>query len=261
MNKKIIIEGKLQCCKCKRMLPADNEHFYNDKSYASGFSGTCKECLGFEFKISLHRSIIIDGNKKCNKCGKFLPMTYEYFSYNKLCRGGFNHICKNCINNPPDLSAEQIQSKRHKYYMENKEMLSIKHQEWKKLNKKHMNAHRRERRKNDKQFAMMELVVCGINRNLNGRSKKYDRSEKLLGCSWEEFINYIESKFTNGMTWENRGKKGWHLDHIRPCASFDLSDPEQQKECFHYTNLQPMWQPENQSKSSFWEGKRHFYDK
>lgn len=70
---------------------------------------------------------------------------------------------------------------------------------------------------------------------------KCDSSEKLLGCSIDFFKDYIESKFTKGMTWENRGYYGWHFDHIKPCSSFDLSDPEQQKLCFHYTNQQPLW--------------------
>jgi hypothetical protein len=55
------------------------------------------------------------------------------------------------------------------------------------------------------------------------------------------------------MTWENHGRYGWHIDHIRPCASFDLADPEQQRKCFHYTNLQPLWASENMRKGDKWE--------
>lgn len=47
------------------------------------------------------------------------------------------------------------------------------------------------------------------------------------------------------MTWENHGMRGWHIDHKRPCSSFDLSDPAQQCACFHFSNLQPLWATEN----------------
>jgi len=52
------------------------------------------------------------------------------------------------------------------------------------------------------------------------------------------------------MSWDNYGYRGWHIDHIRPCASFDLTDPEQQRECFHYTNLQPLWWQDNLRKGT-----------
>ena len=61
---------------------------------------------------------------------------------------------------------------------------------------------------------------------------------------------HLEAQFKPGMTWDNYGLKGWHVDHIRPCASFDLRDPEQQRRCFHYTNLQPLWAEENLKKGS-----------
>lgn len=66
-------------------------------------------------------------------------------------------------------------------------------------------------------------------------------SSELIGCSIDFFKEYIESKFTKGMTWENWGLYGWHIDHIIPCASFDLSNLEQQKLCFNYSNMQPLW--------------------
>jgi len=79
----------------------------------------------------------------------------------------------------------------------------------------------------------------------NHKASKSDLTFNLLSCNISFFIEHIESKFTQGMTWKNHGDKGWHLDHIKPCASFDLSDPEQQKICFHYTNLQPLWATRN----------------
>lgn len=73
-------------------------------------------------------------------------------------------------------------------------------------------------------------------------------TKKLLGCSLEEFWKHLESQFQPGMTRENYGK--WHVDHIKPCISFDLTKISQQKKCFHYTNLQPLWAEENLKKGS-----------
>lgn len=73
-------------------------------------------------------------------------------------------------------------------------------------------------------------------------------SFSLVGCPVGFLRSYIEGKFERGMTWENYGE--WHVDHIRPCASFDLSDKEQVLQCFNWRNLQPMWASENCSKGS-----------
>jgi hypothetical protein len=75
-------------------------------------------------------------------------------------------------------------------------------------------------------------------------------SFSLVGCS-DKFLRFhIESKFQSGMSWDNYGE--WHVDHIRPCASFDLSDREQMKQCFNWKNLQPLWATENIKKSDIW---------
>ena len=79
---------------------------------------------------------------------------------------------------------------------------------------------------------------------------KSKRTEELVGCKIEFLKKYLEERFQNNMSWENHGRKGWHIDHIRPCSSFDLSNPEEQKKCFHYINLQPLWWYENLSKGA-----------
>jgi hypothetical protein len=78
---------------------------------------------------------------------------------------------------------------------------------------------------------------------------KENKQIEIVGCTIEEFKNYIESKFKPGMTWENHGRNGWHIDHIKPYKCFDLLDLEEQKKCCHYTNLQPLWWHENIKKS------------
>jgi len=76
---------------------------------------------------------------------------------------------------------------------------------------------------------------------------KAGRTNQIVGCSAAFLKCWLEAQFQEGMSWENYG--AWHVDHIRPCASFDLTDPAQQRECFHYTNLQPLWAEQNREKS------------
>jgi len=76
---------------------------------------------------------------------------------------------------------------------------------------------------------------------------------ELIGCSIAFLKEHLVARFQPGMSWENYGKGGWDVDHARPCASFNLTDPAQQRECFHYSNLQPMWHMPNIKKSDKWE--------
>lgn len=86
-----------------------------------------------------------------------------------------------------------------------------------------------------------------------GKVTKSESTTFLVGCSIRELKRYLEAQFSDGMTWERFLTGEIHIDHKQPCATFDLSDPDQQKLCFHYTNLQPMWASENLRK-----GARHF---
>ena len=82
------------------------------------------------------------------------------------------------------------------------------------------------------------------------RKRKISTTKELTGVAFEELRLHLERQFQPGMTWDNWTTDGWHIDHIIPCASFDLTDPEQQKACFHYTNLQPLWALENIKKGA-----------
>ena len=71
---------------------------------------------------------------------------------------------------------------------------------------------------------------------------------ELIGCNIDQLKKHLSKKFKNGMNWNNHGE--WHVDHIKPCASFDLKCPVQQLACFNYNNLQPLWASENMSKGA-----------
>jgi hypothetical protein len=94
-------------------------------------------------------------------------------------------------------------------------------------------------------------ILLNLRKRLGSTVKcKVNKTVDLLGCTINQLRTHLEGLFTNGMSWSNYGKHGWHIDHIRPCASFDLTDPFQQKQCFHYTNLQPLWAFDNLSKGA-----------
>jgi|APSaa5957512535_1039671.scaffolds.fasta_scaffold63129_2 hypothetical protein len=90
----------------------------------------------------------------------------------------------------------------------------------------------------------VRVRIRGAIRRQGGIKDSY--TLEMLGCSSRELMSYIEALFSDGMNWENVNE--WHIDHIRPCASFDLRNYEEQVMCFHFTNLQPMWAKENLSK-------------
>jgi len=85
----------------------------------------------------------------------------------------------------------------------------------------------------------------------NFAGKAYN-TNKLLGCSFKDLKSYLENRWQLGMSWDNYSGIGdgfWVIDHIKPCCQFDLTDEEQQRKCFHFTNLQPLWYNENMEKS------------
>lgn len=98
---------------------------------------------------------------------------------------------------------------------------------------------------------MKNSLRCRVGIAMKKQSgSKAMKTMTLIGCTVAELRDHLEAKFQPGMTWENYGK--WHVDHIRPCASFDLLDPGEQVKCFHFTNLQPLWAAENHAKGAKW---------
>jgi hypothetical protein len=113
----------------------------------------------------------------------------------------------------------------------------------------YMIRYQRERCSRDPAYRTLLRLRCRLRSAVKAQSTcKSASTMSLVGCSPAELRAHLESKFTGGMSWSNQGE--WHVDHIRPCASFDLTDPAQQKVCFHYTNLQPLWGIDNLRKGS-----------
>ncbi len=85
-----------------------------------------------------------------------------------------------------------------------------------------------------------------------GKVNKHHSAIELLGCDIEYYKQYLEQQFQHDMTWENHGVI-WEIDHIKPCAAFDLTKEEEQKQCFNYINTQPLYKSDNRSKGSTYQ--------
>lgn len=128
---------------------------------------------------------------------------------------------------------EERRFKKHEYYMKNREKII---------------GQVNERIKNNPKAKVVHYARCGIRRVLKS-IKKSSKTMELIGCSANELKKHLECQFDNKMNWENYGSY-WHVDHIKPCASFDLNNPEEQKKCFHYSNLRPLEAKENLRKGA-----------
>ena len=163
----------------------------------------------------------------CSKCK--LNKEPNAFSKNKSKKRGYNTYCKECMVLYRKKNTNKLKVYFKEYAKQNKE----------KINKRNLNKYH-----NDIQTNLRHTLRGRLNRAVKRESKK-GSAVRDLGCSIAELKSYLESKFVDGMTWENKGKGGWHIDHIIPLSSFDLTDRKQVKKACHYTNLQPLWEQDN----------------
>ena len=131
---------------------------------------------------------------------------------------------------------QHILDKNQQYYVTHKENKKIYSKKWAQFS-----------RNNNHDFKLRESLRSRLGKAIKN-NQKAGSAVKDLGCTIPELKQYLESKFQEGMTWDNWGVHGWHIDHIIPLASFDLSDRERFLKACHYTNLQPLWAKDNLSK-------------
>lgn len=147
------------------------------------------------------------------------------------------------------INKERMDKRNREWYLNNKEEKLKKNKKWNLINKDRIRKYRKEKRNKNPS----DRLIINLRRRtllaLKGKCKSAN-TMVLLGINDLEFLwKHLEKSFKPGMTRENHGKV-WHVDHIIPCASFDLMDPDQQKKCFHYSNLQALFVHENLSKGS-----------
>jgi len=221
----------------------------------------CPKCRNGKTRVK--RGLIINreipsnvpGKRKCSKCGLFYDLSHFY--PNQKVSDGLDSFCKWCSKRATKEWKKRNYEKRRVY---NKEYAKKRWAEHKKEHKMEYEQRAMERERQHQECLLLDKLKRRLKSRLKdalGRNSEIPHIKDLLGCSLKEFKEYIESKWSGGMNWGNNTYFGWHLDHIKPCASFLnlLIDTEEQKECFHYTNYQPLWRRFNQTKSAKYNGK------
>jgi hypothetical protein len=171
--------------------------------------------------------------------------------YSLHLKGNPNHIIKRNTYIKQYRESEHGKKKVKEYaknwYARNKEENKKACKAWYQKNKKASHQKQYERYKNDPNTRITQIhrgKMCALVKQ--GKAIKHTQSYiDLFGCTVSELNLHLEKQFKPGMTWDNHAKFGWHIDHIIPCASFDLTKLEEQKKCFHYTNFQPLWWQDN----------------
>lgn len=147
---------------------------------------------------------------------------------------------------------EEIKRKRKVYYYKNKEKVIAINTDYVNRNKNKVRArqrvHHKERKQTDLQYSILKNLRSRVGSAIKRGGKKCNKTIDLVGCTMSVLLEHLENKFKDGMNWNNYGLKGWHIDHIIPCSKFDMSKIKEQKKCFHFSNLQPLWWEENLKK-------------
>ena len=143
---------------------------------------------------------------------------------------------------------DKVLLKKKAYREANKDKIKLSGKVYRESNKDKINSYFKNKTKTDIQYK--------LGKNLRGRlgsavknNQKAGSAVRDLGCTIPELKQYLESKFLPGMSWDNWTIDGWHIDHIKPLSSFNLTDRQQFLEACHYTNLQPLWAKDNLLKS------------
>ena len=192
-------------------------------------------------------------SKKCWKCGEEKELSY--FCKNKNIKGGFDPRCKQCAKNYYKENRGILLEQKKGYYKDNKDKIksrvwSKRHtsdEETKRKDRDRYNNYVKRRKKSDPLYKLRDSLSS---RTLSAFKRsswvKGAGTEKLLGATYQEVMEYIGSQFTDGMEWSNHGE--WHIDHIKPLGNA-TTEEEMIKRC-HYKNLQPLWALENLSKGN-----------
>jgi len=201
--------------------------------------------------------------KECNSCKEIKD--FDCFNKDERLKCGLRGRCRDCHNKSIrdyyKRNSEKIKEQKKVYNKENKKKISRRNKLHYTKNKTNIKKYRekvkektnerdRNRYANDPNFKLKKLIRYNCWRVADGvKQQKELHSLEYLGCSLDEFKTHIESLWLEGMTWDNHGIHGWHIDH-KVSLDYFVKNSDDPWKANHYTNLQPMWAEDNLSKGS-----------
>lgn len=229
----VILTNNMQSCIiCGIEKPFTD--FWKSKKHKSGYMARCIECE----KIKNRTRYLRDAERVKAAAREYRAKNPEKISaFNKKYREEHPEKLKEYHTEWREKNADHVLEYNRNYHKEhNDEILAYRREYYHKVTKQDPNAHLRNN------------LRGRVRRAMEGNNKSAKTME-LTGCTVDFLRDWLEFQFDDNMTWDNYGSY-WHIDHILPCASFDLTDPEQQRKCFHYSNLQPLTASDNLSKGA-----------
>lgn len=206
------------------------------KTNKDGLASYCKDCRRLADITRKNKAkeqpIVLDNSvtKKCVKCEIEKPITM--FRITRKSNDNVTHICLECLpkNN---WTKEKQRISEKKYRLNNPEKMKEKYKKYA------LNINRRIR--DSLNHRISEALFTN-------KVTKNNTTTNYIGCDIPFLKKWIEFQFIDGMSWDNYGK--WHLDHVTPCFSYDLSNDKHITECFHWKNYRPLWAKDNMEKSN-----------
>lgn len=220
----MIQEPTKKCCRCQEIKPV-SEFYKGNPKKNDGYHYKCKICLN-AYNRNYYNNVLTPEERKV-----LIKKSYE--------RNGATRLVKAKIQRLQDPTYSRLanqksyrkhKDKKRKYFLANKDKIYD---------------YRKNKLETDINFKISCTYRTRIWEALKN-NKKFGDLEELLGCTIEELKIHLSKQFQSGMTLDNYGE--WHIDHIIPCSFFNQKDYTEQKICFHYSNLQPLWAKDNLSK-------------
>jgi hypothetical protein len=272
------------CPSCFITKPLTSEYFQPRKDSVLGFRNQCRPCQKGLYDKSTNLKKCVSCGVVKNNTSEFFKEETGMLNGHPRCKDGLTKKCLDCYKNYRTEYNQNPENKEHRkqyldvYNEENKEKIQERQKNYYTQNSEHIREQSTQwrlnnpekKKNNDKEYRLNNLEVLNeykkkwandkyhsdtvykVKSSLRARVRmffKYKKSKptsEIIGCTWEMLVEHIETQFKDGMTWDNHGKFGWHIDHIVPLATAKSVDDLHKLN--HYTNLQPLWWKENLQK-------------